>query len=231
MVGFTMLNWVLFLAIALMSNGAFGLVLQPGAIKGQSKDTLSSSDLVHKTTIFSGDSRQVVRNKKAPWSAIGRLANPKDKGCTAFLVGRRIIATNAHCVIDKDTKTMMTGDYRFYPSYRKGQAPYEAKVTYIWFGTNDPRAHRGHDWALLVLDWAVGDKVGWFGSRDLSSDDLLNVHNQHTVYMAGYSDDNGNSELPFWERCRFEEYLPDLNAMGHSCSSTNGASGSPILLS
>src|ERR1700722_6441708 len=51
---------------------------------------------------YGTDHRQEVTATTSPWSAIGRFARP-DGWFTATLVGRDLVLTAAHCVIDEST--------------------------------------------------------------------------------------------------------------------------------
>lgn len=175
---------------------------------------------------FSFDNRKALAaNNPAPWGAVGVLYRPGNKYCTAYLVGPELLMTTAACVADQKNE-LIEGTYTFKPGARARKSKYSAKATRIWWGDlNDS----GNDWAILRLDWKVGDKVGWFGVADYQLNDLLNLEKHYTLYMVGYSQDAYDGDHPVWQKDCGPKNLLGKTVL-HDCSAQNGAAGSPIFM-
>jgi V8-like Glu-specific endopeptidase len=208
---------------------------------GSLKSLEAPGPLVHNVNSFQHDNRKELLEKSAPWSAVGKLFIPaSDKpgtydSCTASLVGPDLILTNAHCVLDRvagrEEGTLIKGGYRFEAQYRAGKSIGGANITKIWVGTHAPWTEIRNDWALLRLDRRLGDDLGWFGVKEVSGDDLQDLHNTNYIYMAGYSRDFKNAQAPAWQKdCRFTQFFPAEKQLTHNCSGVLGASGSPMFV-
>lgn len=188
--------------------------------------------LVHKIAVYPHDNRKELKDRSAPWGAIGLLTLPDGASCTATLIGPNLILTNSHCVADSKTKKIMTGNYVFKVQYRRGRAALVSKVKQIFAGgfriSNDQRKE---DWAVLILQKRLGDKVGWFGMADYDTSDLLNITDHYKLYMAGYANDVAGSQVPIWQSCSFHDrYWSNDAVLTHDCSTTMGSSGSPLFI-
>lgn len=197
------------------------------ALPGLPSSPAGVDSLVQKVTKFGSDSRQPLTDRSTPWGAIGRLTRPH-MTCTATLVGPDLILTAGHCVVDAKTHKIITANYRFQPQYIRGRAPYSAGVTFITVGTlnSDETAS---DWALLKLNWKMGEKVGWVGVFGMSYEEIQQAQRKSATYMAGYSADYGRGEVLSWQRDCGIQGVEGNGYLLHNCSGTHGASGSPIL--
>lgn len=186
--------------------------------------------------IIEDDDRIEVTSRKYPWSAIGRLDWLSASGqvvghCTGTLIGKDLVLTNSHCVVDTDTHQLVPYQIRFRPNLILDYSPDEAFVEEVKFGTNfssgqiaDP-----NDWALLKLDKPLGDKYGYFGwiSPEFSVIQSL----EEKLALAGYSGDFPQKfpgeTASVHIGCSILGESPD-GLLEHNCDTTGGASGGPI---
>jgi V8-like Glu-specific endopeptidase len=86
------------------------------------------------------DLSNVATNTQYPYRASGKLwfqKAPPDNSwyvCSASMVKRGVVVTAAHCVANYGRSTFYR-NFRFYPGYRSGAAPYGAWSAYRWFVT------------------------------------------------------------------------------------------------
>lgn len=87
----------------------------------------------------------------------------KNEG-TGFLVGRNLVLTAAHCVMDDNNEFY---DWRFYPAYAGG--PYEGYSdgwTQVYYSNNWISSHSAdYDWCLCVLYQDLGSRFGWYACQ------------------------------------------------------------------
>lgn len=186
--------------------------------------------------IFGKDDRIPMNSAKYPWSAIGRVeainGNQMDWTCTGTLIGKNLVVTNAHCVVDEKTKQVTTNKIRFRPNLIDGQAPAAAFVTKVVPGTNDPNRDRGNDWALLVLDQPLGETYGWMNFIVADLSDLDSVKGE--IILAGYSSDfpkeKPSETAGVHNGCSIRGFGPQLGMISHDCDMMSGASGGPMFV-
>src|SRR5882724_3897987 len=99
-----------------------------------------------RTNVIGHDDRIVVsadRLREEPEKYIGRLSS----GCTATLVGARLILTANHCA---------NGEPSFTPEYNRGDAPVGSFSVVRWIHPSG-----GKDWAVGILERDFGERMGW----------------------------------------------------------------------
>lgn len=175
--------------------------------------------------VFAPDDRRpgLAAEGSLRWS--GKLISPDGGACTASLVGRDLILTAAHCVINRKTGAVDKGTYRFKLSLIRGEASAESGVRYVWFGTRAPSDHRASDWAILRLSKALGDQYGWMG---VNAFDLKTIIDQDVIGVTGYASryqDGKTASVEFG--CRFTVANSDGSFL-HDCDTLPGVSGAPI---
>jgi len=219
---------ILLLFTALLLEGV--LPTQAHAFPGLNNPVGKPEDfsLKHDINTFSFDRRSELP-AEAPWTAIGKVRIPVGKGkfagCSGTLVGPNLVLTNAHCVVANGKKFQ---SLRFAVQYRRGESLAEANVVQSWPGTPNPVRNRAQDWAFLRLDKNLGDQFGWFDIQPLPLDALVALGKSQKIFMAGYSRDQQNSEMPVWQsNCRITS-VEDNQLVLHSCSGIRGSSGSSI---
>jgi V8-like Glu-specific endopeptidase len=133
----------------------------------------------HPFTTVRADLFSVNTNTTYPYRAAGILTfcNGCSDGnnnyyCTASTIKKGVIVAAAHCVSNFGKKTFYS-NWKFYPGYRNGTAPYGvigvkyAFVLTAYYNGTDPCAQSGvicqDDVAVLVLNSDIGNTIGWFG--------------------------------------------------------------------
>jgi V8-like Glu-specific endopeptidase len=184
--------------------------------------------------IFGKDDRIPMNSAKYPWSAIGRLEIPIDaktlKICTGTLIGKSLVITNAHCVVDEKTKQVTTQKISFRPNLINGESPVTAVATKVVIGTADPQRDQGNDWAFLMLDRPLGETVGWLSFAVADFADLDSLKDE--IILAGYSgdfpQDNPAATAGVHRGCSIRGFGPQLGTITHDCDMMAGASGGPM---
>lgn len=216
----------IFVLIALLPLTSNAAVYSAANITG--KGHLQES-FAQKATAFRDDSRQELHDRKYPWGAVGILKNPDGGSCTASVVGRNLLLTNAHCVLYKDRKEIRKGNYVFYAGYSRGSYVAKTTILHFWVGTTDSRGDTQNDWALLRTQWNIGDRVGWLGVRRYTAQELVDISFSTVFYLVGYPSDMTSGEVPYWEKnCNFTFTLGET--VYHSCSTSSGSSGAPMFI-
>jgi protease YdgD len=180
---------------------------------------------------FGEDERILVDVNQMPWSAVG-LLTVGDGSCTATLIGPRVLATAAHCMITENGAPPkdVTFQAGFFGGTDLGSARVVGSVVAPGYSDQSaaPGEGNGDDWAILTLDRDLGTQIGFVRPYVLDKDDLARIRREEfRVSQAGYSWDTG-SHLSGHMDCRVLTAYRD-GSLIHTCDTTRGDSGSPLL--
>ncbi|MDX2241666.1 MAG: trypsin-like serine protease [Leptolyngbyaceae cyanobacterium bins.302] len=196
------------------------------------------------------DDRVPMIDRRAPWSAIGRIVMRETNGdqyqCTGTLITEDVILTNAHCIVNPDTHQVYAS-LTFEPNLIDGVLPDpkdRAQIIGGVYGTdfrNQRQAPNPNDWAVAKLDKPLGKKYSVIKWQSLELSVFRDNPDKFT--LIGYSFDfpdgekypdlrrfkagKGNTPSKH-EKCSITAEQPD-GVLVHDCDMRGGASGGPIL--
>lgn len=169
--------------------------------------------------VFGPDNREETTDGGI-FRAVGRL----DSGCTGTVVGRNLVLTAAHCVIDGATRTIKPAVRYFRPNLRNGRSTKPSWVNFLWIGSADPENDRANDWAFLRVDDDLGPTFGTLPILGMDFASRL----PYTVSLVGYSSDKSNGDTQNIHRGCYVMSVVD-GKLHHDCDAKAGISGAPLL--
>jgi V8-like Glu-specific endopeptidase len=210
----------------------------------QDREPRPTRGVICKPSQKSCDDRLPQLSQSYPWSAIGRLQIGKNGHCTATLIDRDWILTNAHCVVSRETKKVVAEPMAFLPNLIDGKLRTDAdraNVIKVISGTNfkdNNEIPHPNDWAILKIDQPLGEKYGSIGWRVIPS--TLLIKNRRKFTLAGYSSDFPNRQK-YADLTSGEGYTAGIHKgcsitgeetnkiLIHDCDTRSGSSGSAII--
>lgn len=151
---------------------------------------------------------------------IGKLIKPNGGYCTASLVGKNLILTNAHCVAKAGS--FIEGTYTFKLGFDRGKSIAESRVNRIWYGTLEPEKNQwADDWAIFRLDEPLGETYGFFGVHK-------NPNYKFPFSIAGYGREFSSRYLTIQNSCKVQGQ--SIGQLLHDCDISPGDSGAPMFI-
>ncbi|AFZ01955.1 trypsin-like serine peptidase [Calothrix sp. PCC 6303] len=188
------------------------------------------------------DNRIPMLSKKYPWSAIGRVkgttTNAESYHCTGTLIGEDLVLTNAHCVIDPETKEK-SAKIQFMPNVIDGKYQDVAEVVDVIYGTDFKQGDQisPNDWAIMTINKPLGRKYGFLGMKPIPTSTLIN--NPRSLFFVGYSKDfptenyqkyltAGKGWTASYEKgCSITK--EEAGFLFHDCATAGGSSGGALI--
>ena len=249
-IGTYCLVWIWLICLVRLTP-AFGA---PAALIGP--DARTTSGAVTPVAIFgSDDRRDLPEDLSALEGKIGMLYEQSTQTlCTAFCVGRDMIATAAHCLFQpKNNRYPDLEDVNFRLSYGKTfqtsgifgrRTPFTKN--YIAVGTttfnNEPPLSAPRDWAVVKLERPIC-RFGALKVDALPVDDLIKKSEDNKVFQVAYHWDYKHWQLAYSTPCRIEKdydqlkwrfirqhFIDDDQLLLHNCDTGGASSGSPLLI-
>ena len=179
---------------------------------------------------FGEDQRVHVDVTQMPWRAVG-LLEMRDGTCSGTLIAPNRVATAAHCISDGSGPIKgMVFRAGARGNGEQGRANVIAAVVAPDYTDESapPGGGNGDDWAILTLDRDLGTQLGIVRPYVLGKDDMGRIASGDLIVsQAGYSWDTGAYLSGHMECQVFQAYRD--GSFIHSCDTTQGDSGSPIM--
>jgi protease YdgD len=238
------------IAAALAGNGAQATPLSPH------EDVSPADKNVVPVAVFGDDDRRDLPEElSALEGKIGMLYEQSTQTlCTAFCVGKDIVATAAHCLFQpKNGRLPDLSEVTFRLNYGKTyqQSGIFGRRTpftkhYVAVGTtafnNEPPLSAPRDWALVKLERPIC-RFGALKVEDMPVEDLIKKSQEKKIFQVAYHWDYKHWQLAYSKPCvvqrdfaqikwRFirQHFIDHDQLLLHQCDTGGASSGSPILM-
>lgn len=172
---------------------------------------------------------RILDTELAPWRMICALRMRGRSGGaigTGWFVGPKTLITAGHCVYDETFFGGWALEIEVSPGRNGAERPY-SKVTSRRFSTLDRwKDSRDPDFDIgaIHLDEPLGEKVGWFSTAALLSEELTG----YLVNISGYPGDRGAGQEQWFHRNRILTVAE--RRIYYDVDTYGGQSGAPVFI-
>jgi protease YdgD len=172
--------------------------------------------------------REAVDEQRYPWSAVGKLFNGTGAACSGVVISHDAILTAAHCLYNARVGRFIPAEeLHFLVGYRTGNYSTHARIASYQIGPGfEPLSYEktsGSDWAVLTVTKNLPGNIEPLRLRRNL------VPSGTKAVLVGYPRDRAFA-MTADRDCELREKLNAGRLLLHSCRSTFGYSGAPILV-
>lgn len=143
-----------------------------------------NESLYFANTFTHNEPRLVFNSTNYPWRLFGKIieSTTTKTGCTAQLIGEKLILTNRHCISDSNGVILLK-QHQFYYNIVNNNIYNASSVgayPILWGGKRS-----SEDWAILELESPIGKELGYFGMKitdDFYSGNVGQKYNEYVLW-------------------------------------------------